>query len=676
MIDSVTIWRQRIEEAKKWHGKVLDKTNPYARAYNGEFPSMMMGRYSESLSMNYVYKVTQIAQANLLYSAPAYQLPPIGPDEYEYSAMVASFTNRVVRETGIETEAKYALKDALIRGSGYLKIGYHEEDSPTKDQIEPDGERLVDLEIESFLQNKPVPKPNVEQDQEMHIRAIDAAIMGQPEVMMEMIRQHGMVSLLRVVQHQEERRKLAERKQKLGRTSYRVKPNEIWLRYVDFRDILIDGNATRWEDARWFAIRTVHNIKGLKRSQVYKLTSKLEGTVVEPHGGHKVSDGDTESQLTAERLAQGIAPKKGRRKSAGAEVDPDDMNVEMWEIWDKATGMVLAICDQVDDFLRSEISPYSDLPNFFPVARMCFNEQIGVGDDDHLRPYGYSWIAPWWEQQLELNKFISIRHDIAKRSTPRFVAAANVSKKFLERLARAEPGAITQLKDSGASGITPANAVSAIQVPQVTMDIHQTILTLQDQIAFISGFSEIQLTGQSSARTATASALQAQAQSAFAEGILRSIEKTMTEVARIIMAIAREYYDEARIVKIEGPQAGPKWQAFKDADLYGDLVEVIPGSTKPQVDALKRAQWGEVLGLLSKVGAPPEGQKLALFELLRAMGVTYPEIFFPAGATMNPNQGQGQAPEGQMPTSQGEVAGQASNAMPDGTSQLAPQDTV
>lgn len=266
--ESVAIWKKRLAEAKEVHGDVVKETHKYARAYNGSFPASLpgLGAYDDNVSQNFVYKILNVAQANILFRRPAIMVPPSSPDEQESAPVQEAILNRIIEQTGIETESKLQFKDAFLRGCGWIKFGYHSESSPSEDNIEVDGIEAVDAENHQLLAGN-VPEPDIEEDHGLHIAGHEV-LLNDATTAQAILELHGLQGLLNVVAHIEAHRNLLEKKSKKGKLNWRVAPNQVWARYVDFRDVIVDPNATRWEDVRWIAFRSVQVLKGLKRSEV------------------------------------------------------------------------------------------------------------------------------------------------------------------------------------------------------------------------------------------------------------------------------------------------------------------------------------------------------------------------------------------------------------------------
>lgn len=679
MSDSVQVWRSRLEEAKKQQGEVIAETNDYANAYNGRFPTWIEGRHVDNISHNYVYKVCQLAQAAFMYRDPTIQLPPSSKTEYQTHSLVEQVLNRIFRETGALCESRLVLRDALIRGAGYMKLGYHADYSPSEEDMEIDSPEAVNQNIELLIQGKGeeiVIKPD--EDHALHIQLMQSAIIDNPPVLMDMLQRLGVRGLMEVVSQIEARKDILERQGRKGKAEYRVPPNTIWAQYQDFRDVLIDPMCTRFEDARWVAFRKVYVLNNLKKIDVYKYTKKLEAEDAPPHNPGEEGINTGTSQITPDILAKQILGMNKSKKPSQSANQKDDENfrVEVYEIWDKATSQVLVISNQEDRFLRRDVTPFKNLPGFFPLARLSFIDRMGTDvESEPKRVYGYSWVAPWWEQQVELCKFVTVRLEIAKHNVPRYIGAAGVSQSFLQKLMRGEVGAFTQLTEvEGGGQIDASKAVAAVQTQGVPQSIDTTIMMLQDQISFISGFSEIQLAGQSTARTATAAAIQQQQATAFGDMMLQSIEKFFSQMAKIMRAMARQFYTPDRVIVMEGDAGAKFWQEYLDEDLYGDALDVVPGSTKPATDNMKQVRWSE-LYKLSQLD-PIINRQWVLEQLLKSMGISNTEVAFntaPPPQNMMP-QDAPPAQGGQQPQTLGDVAGQAAQ-VPAGDA-IPPERTV
>lgn len=630
--ESAAVWAKRIREGKDVLERWVQKSDAYVRAYNGKFPNSLQGDGAENITSNYVLAVTRTYVSSLFFRNPKVTIPHKRPEDLQHAHIASAVINRVIEESHAEIAFQNAIRDAVLRGGGWVKFGYHTESAPKYDEevTVNSADEDIHRENELLLQNLDV-EATKEENHAKHIAA-HQALLDNPQIVATIIQQFGEVAALKIIAHIEEHKRLKKEVEKEGRLNWRVQPEQVWVRHTDPRDVIIDPNATCLDDARWIAFRTVRTLASVKRDPAYKNTSNLDGSTVSPH--QDFSGGGSGPSSQEDFIAQELLKSengrtkldRGRTEPKTPMSDPDDLRIELFEIWDRQTERVLVVTDQSDRFLRNEPSPYMDIPGFFPVVHLTFNEKMGTGGDEEAeRPYGYSLIEPWWTEQLELNKLESLRLVIAKHNVPKYLADGSLSDEVLRKVSRGDVGAIVKINNNLPEGVKdPRLVISAIQLQNTSMDIHAGIQSLKDEISFKSGLGEIQLGGQSTARTATATQVQVASQSASLDKMLDSIENSFQHMARATLAIVRQYYTVERAIALTGPE-GEIWTTYLGTDLYGDEIRVDTRTSAAANDNLKKFQALQLYNLLAQ--NPAVKLRELTDYVLREHGVPTPAIF-------------------------------------------------
>lgn len=475
--DSARVWKKRVHEGREVLKRWVKRSDPYVRAYCGKFPASLTGDASENVESNYVLATTRALVSSLFFRNPKVSIPPQEPKDMQEAYIAEGVLNKVLAESKVEDAFQSAMRDAILRGGGWVKFGYHTESAPKFDEdvVVNSADEDVHRENEKLLMNMEV-EPNEDENHDKHI-ASHQALLDDPAVLTGLMQQFGEEAALRLIGHIEEHRRLKEQVTKAGKLDWRVEPENVWCRYVDARDVVIDPNATTLDDARWIAFRTVRTLGDVKRDPAYKNTSSLHGTTATPHQ-------DFDGEIAERKSVIDVFDDLGHTNAKdGDDTDPDDVRLELFEIWDRQTERILVVTDQSDRFLRDEPSPYLRIPGFWPATHLVFNEKPGHGgEDESERPYGYSHIEPFWGEQLELNAFESIRLAIGKHNVPKYEADSSISDTSLKEITYGRVGAVIKI-DRGDPNASNQPGIRPINLQKTSIDIHAAIQNLRDSIS-------------------------------------------------------------------------------------------------------------------------------------------------------------------------------------------------
>jgi len=619
------LWLSRISSAKAALERHIEKTDPYVRAYSGYFPTSLPGAFRKcETDDNRVYPFTRMVISNLLFRNPRILVPSRRPSDLSNAHIAAAVINRVIEESNVEPSFREAMQDAVLRGSGWLKTGYHTESAPLpgEDVVVNSADEDVHKENENLLMGMAV-EAQEDENHDKHIAAHQALMT--PEILAGVMQQFGEQGMLQIVAHIEQHRRFKKDVQKKGRLDWRVEPEQVWCRYVDPRDLIL-GPATRYEDVRWIAHRIVKPLRDVQADPAYENTSDLKAGAFAPHqfADRARTKGDDLNDIQQALLGSG----KGNRTSRGS--DPDEELVELFEVWDRRTETVLVVSPGSDKFLRKGPSPYAALPGFFPFVRIAFQTKPGHGMDPEAeaqRPYGYSLVEAWWQDQLDLNHCHSILKAIALHSLPQYIADSSVPSSAITKLTRGEPFTVVKLSAQTPEAVQkdPRLAISPLQFASASVDLHARVAALQQSIQFKSGFSEVQMGAAPTPRTsATGYSIMSASATASLEKMLDEVEGSFQHLAKIVRALVRQFFTTERVVHLTGPE-GEEWVSYLGTDLYGDEVRVETKSSFAQNEMLKKHEALQLYNLL--VQNPFAKQLELLTYVLREHGIPTPANF-------------------------------------------------
>lgn len=570
----VPVWRQRLDSAREVRKRVTDKTQKYVNAYLGRFDD---GWTVDDISMNWCRRVIDAALTNLWFRSPTVEIPPVKGLDHKIAHASGTMINQVIEEAKVEGKFRSAIFNGLLFGCGWVRFGYHTQ-FPTEDQIEK-------LNTDPFAENDAlalegqIREPQEGEDHARHI-TVHQALLENPEIIKAIISKWGLAAPIKLAAHIEKHRQLKEKEERRGRADWRYEPKQVWCESVDPREVVIDPNATCLEDAQWIAFRLVKPVADVKRDPALSNTRELVGGDVAEF--MDAGAADASHAAVAKRMGDG-----GGNQVASQ--DPEDERVELWDIWDRKTQQRFIVCDQHDKYLYAGESPYEGVPGFFPCVQIVFSHPPAASlEEEAERAYGESQIAKFYAEQIQLNALSNVSLELTKSTMPRYVAAPGVDETFIKNLEAGVPGGIAKLSNNYKGD--PRTAVVPVQLVGNTADLLNQTATLRDVIQFKSGFSEIQLQGISSAKTATASQVQATSASAVIDSMLSTITTAFVHAAKIVRSMIVQFYTQDRVVELTG-EDGVEYLTIPYsvlvASTWGSTILVKVGSQSPSYDAMK-----------------------------------------------------------------------------------------
>jgi len=312
-----------------------------------------------------------------------------------------------------------------------------------------------------------------------------------------------------------------------------------------------------------------------------------------------------------------------RDKVSYGENDEGGQWVELWEVHDKRTGLVMALTLTHNKFLRFEqdFLQYHGLP-----ARVLgFNE-----DPDYF----------WWTpdarliqtQQLEINDIRTMARKHRRVGLLKMLADKNMDAKELEKLLDGDPKTVARV-DVGAQG--DIRKMVAFLQSHVPPDLISYAAEVREDVREIVGFSRNQ-TGSfeapSGRRTAT------EANIVRAAAMIR-IDERRDIMADHLVSIVKGYnsiifdnWTDTRVVDIIGPKGARLWVKFRGSNLQGNFkYEVNPEEQTPQDQSTRRADAESFMGMASKI--PGMNLPYIMQQWARQFDWIDPELLLPDSET-------------------------------------------
>lgn len=527
--DLLKDYRQRLDSSKRWR-----KEEGYDAVWR-RLVDLYKGRHFDTYSeddrvlVNMVFSTVNVIAPSIAVNYPKITVNAVNPDNAANAVITEAVVNYWWRFKDISSEFRRAVKDFIIVGHGWIKVGY----------------RFVE---ENVVGTDTDPS--------------DPSVEGGEESSQTVILEDS---------------PFAER--------------------VSPFDVFIDPDATSMKDARWVAQRVRRPIRDVKSDKRYNRAARDE---IQAVVNGKYSDDPSR--------------KKINDKSVGY--------AEVWEFYDIANRSMCVFAEGGDKFLIAPMRmPYSFGQPFVMIRNYdvpdCF---YPIGDLEQIEP-----------MQHELNEtrtqMMNHRKRYARKWLYKESAFDSMGRSALQ--SQEDNVMVPVISDEPLGNvIQPMPAV--INPPEfynqselITSDINQ-----------ISGVTEIQRGGSPEIRrTATEVSLIQDAGNARTADKLAIVEKSISEVGRRMVALARQFMTGEQVARVMGKDGEPAWVTFDRDYLQGDFdFEVVAGSTQPQNESFRRQMALQIVDAMTPfAGAGIINMKeLAAYVLQSGFGVKNPEQFMAA----------------------------------------------
>jgi hypothetical protein len=280
------------------------------------------------------------------------------------------------------------------------------------------------------------------------------------------------------------------------------------------------------------------------------------------------------------------------RKDEEAVVDGEQM-VCIHEVYDKASGMVLAIAEGCDDFLKEPASPEITIEGFWPVFTLVCNEvehekEIYPPSDVHLirsQAHTYNQLREGLREHRRANR-------------PRYVTpSGKLEDEDKTKLQAANAHDVIEL-----SGLAPGEKVEDILAPVKMAGIDPNLYevgTVFDDVQLAVGAQEAHFGGTAGA-TATETSVAESARTSALGAQIDELDTFMSEVARASGAILLQQMSREKVIEIAGP--GAVWPELSAQEIADEVfLEIEAGSTGKPNQAAELRNMERVLPYLIQI---------------------------------------------------------------------------
>ena len=251
----------------------------------------------------------------------------------------------------------------------------------------------------------------------------------------------------------------------------------------------------------------------------------------------------------------------------------------VWEIFNKADGMVYVMCDGYPDFLREPAEPEFYTDRFWPWFMVAYNETDGEvwpqSDVNLVRP-----------MQLEINRSRQGLREHRFANRPKIAYAEGVlADDDIDALKNPPNNALISI-----SGLQPGQNIDqvlqAIKGVPIDPNLYQTQETFQDMLR-VAGDQQADL-GPTSGATATESNIAAQARATSTGSEVDDIDDTLSALAQSAGQILLLNMSEEQVKKIVGP--GALWPQLTKSDVAEQIYLDIEAGSSGSPDQARELQ--------------------------------------------------------------------------------------
>lgn len=380
-------------------------------------------------------------------------------------------------------------------------------------------------------------------------------------------------------------------------------------------DIFVNPEATCMDDVKWIAQRVRRSMVDVKNDKRYNRQARQDCTA---------------SSFSKWSMEDEHRPKVSR--------DTKDAFVDVWEFYDVQKQTLSVFCDGGDNFLIN--------PTKIPFA---FGHPFVM-----IRNYD---VPEFFYPIGELEAIEPLQHELNATRTQMMNHRKRFSRKWLYKETAFDQDGRNALESDEDNVMVPVTSdeplgsvitpMPAVVNPPDMYNISGTILQDMDRI---TGVAEFMRGGQSEiSRTATESALMADAANARTSDKLAEVERVIAECARRLIGLAQQFMTGEHVVRVVGSNAMPIWVNFDRDYILGEFdFEVEAGSTQPVNESFRRQMALQMVdAMVPFVSAGiVDAAALARHVLQFGFGVKTPEAFLAAPQQPMPPEA---APQGALP---------------------------
>ncbi len=375
---------------------------------------------------------------------------------------------------------------------------------------------------------------------------------------------------------------IAEIVKSVALTESIVEVDEPYLEYVSPYDMYLPANSRRLNTSRWVAQRMRLPVEELKSNSLFN-SKALENI--------KVDTGYTDPTTMQQY------------ENTDQALPAVFTHATVYEFYDMKTRTISIFQIDAEEALFEGPIPYDH--RFSPFVHMRNFSDGGTtfwafGDMENIAGI-----------QLMINEIMhSELNDLKRVGNKYFINKKSYTPEIAKALMDNKPDAVIPI-DLG-NNMSLNEVMQPVQRLATPSDNYMMEGKLQDYMQRILGISDFQMGNISSAQrvSGTASAALEGASTTRALDKLTNVENAAEEVATRILALCQQFLDNAKAIRIAGPDA-PTWLQVTEEDIEGEFSIDVEGGSTSAVNPATRARQGQeilqgIVPMLVQMGYNPE----------------------------------------------------------------------
>jgi hypothetical protein len=265
----------------------------------------------------------------------------------------------------------------------------------------------------------------------------------------------------------------------------------------------------------------------------------------------------------------------------------------VWEIYNKADGLVYVIAEGYKDFLKEPSEPEIKLERFWPFFPLSFND---VENDRKIYPP--SDVALIRPMQREYNRVRQALREHRIASRPKMaVAAGMLDEGDVEKLQTHPANAVITL-NALQPGTPVESVLQVIKTPGIDPNLYDAEVVFTD-LQRVSGSQEANLGGTGNG-TATEASISETSRVSSLQSNVDDLDDMLNEVSRTAGQILLLEMAPETVTKIAGP--GASWPTLTANDVAQELsLEVEAGSSGRPNKAIELANFEKIAPTLLQI---------------------------------------------------------------------------
>lgn len=423
-------------------------------------------------------------------------------------------------------------------------------------------------------------------------------------------------------------------------TQQLVELDEPYLEYVSPYDMFLPANARRLNNTRWVSQRMRIPVEEIKNNPIF---DKKATEVLKPDTGYS----DPATIANYESQSEGL---------------PEVFtHATVFEFYDMKTRTLSVFQIDSETALYEGPIPYDHrYPPFVHMRNFSDggNTFWAFGDLENIAGI-----------QLMINEIMHAElNDLKRVGNKYFVNSKVLTPALTKALMENKPDSVIPIDLP--NNVTMNEVITPVQRLATPADNFIMEGKLQDYMQRILGVTDFQVGNVASANRipGTAAAAIEGASTTRAIDKLMNVERAAREVATRMLALCQQFLDNAKAIRIAGPDA-PTWLQVTDVDIEGEFSIDVEGGSTSAVNPASKARQGQeimqqIVPMLVQLGYDPEP---TIRQALSFMGLnpdnilvkpaqTAPDISAPAAGQMpptgpmGPEQGMPELPQGNADT--------------------------